>query len=154
MRGKESRAFRALQRPDDGALSKGPRGGDLEEGRVAEWLANYREAWRSYDPSAIGALFSEDASYRYHPYDEPLLGRDAIVASWLEERDAQGTYDGGYEPLVVTGDLAVATGTSTYKAADVPEDRVYDNCFILRFDDEGRCTEFTEWYMQRPEPTE
>jgi len=121
----------------------------LEEERISEWLADYREAWRSYDPSAIGALFSEDASYRYHPYDEPLRGRDAIVASWLEDKDATGTYEGHYQPLVVTGDLAIATGTSTYQ--DGVETRIYDNCFILRFDDDGRCSEFTEWYMRRPD---
>jgi hypothetical protein len=132
----------------------GPKGEDLDEDRVSEWLANYREAWRSYDPSAIGALFSEHASYRYHPYDEPLRGREAIVASWLEERDAEGTYNGVYEPLVVTDDVVVATGTSTYKSTDGSMDRVYDNCFIIRFDDQGRCTEFTEWFMKRPEPSE
>jgi len=31
------------------------------------WLDDYVAAWRSYDPEAIGALFSEDAEYRYHP---------------------------------------------------------------------------------------
>lgn len=123
----------------------------MEKDRVSAWLVNYREAWRTYDPSAIGALFSEDASYRYHPYDEPEVGREAIVASWLEDQDARGTYEGDYQPLVVAGDMAIATGTSTYNAADGSVDRIYDNCFILRFDDEGRCTEFTEWYMQRPE---
>ena len=123
----------------------------MEEERVSRWLADYREAWRSYDSSAIGALFSEDASYRYHPYDEPLQGREAIVASWLDERDVEGTYDGVYEPLVVTGDVAIATGTSTYKDRD--EATIYDNCFILRFDDEARCREFTEWFMRRPDPT-
>jgi hypothetical protein len=29
-------------------------------------------------------------------------------------------------------------------------DKVYDNCFVIRFDDEGRCREFTEWYVKRP----
>jgi hypothetical protein len=27
---------------------------------------------------------------------------------------------------------------------------VFDNCFIIRFGVDGRCREFTEWYMQRP----
>jgi ketosteroid isomerase-like protein len=126
----------------------------LEEDRVSEWLAGYQEAWQTYDPAAIGALFSENAAYRYHPYDEPLRGRDAIVASWLEDQDVRGTYGGDYQPLVVAGDTAIATGTSTYRAADGSVEGIYDNCFILRFDDEGRCREFTEWFMRRPEPPE
>jgi ketosteroid isomerase-like protein len=122
---------------------------EVEEKQVSEWLVAYQEAWQSYDPETIGDLFSEDVSYRYHPYDEPVRGRAAIVASWLEDRDAEGTYEGVYEPLVVSGDLAIATGTSTYKDGD--ETRIYDNCFVLRFDDDGRCSEFTEWYMRRPD---
>ena len=31
------------------------------------------------------ALFTEDISYRYHPYDDPIVGKDAVVASWLGE---------------------------------------------------------------------
>jgi len=130
---------------------KGGRRVGVEAKRVAEWLSAYQEAWQSYDPGAIGDLFSEDVAYRYHPYDEPIRGRGAVVASWLEDRDAEGTYEGVYEPLVVAGDKAIATGTSTYRDGD--DVRIYDNCFILRFDDEGRCAEFTEWYMRRPGST-
>jgi hypothetical protein len=27
--------------------------------------------------------------------------------------------------------------------------RIFHNCFVLRFDGDGRCREFTEYYMQR-----
>ena len=45
------------------------------------WLGRYIEAWRTYDRERIAALFSVDAKYRYHPYDEWICGRDAIVSS-------------------------------------------------------------------------
>ena len=51
--------------------------------QVQAWLDAYVAAWRSNDAAAIGELFAEDAEYRYHPYDEPLRGRQAIVDSWL-----------------------------------------------------------------------
>ena len=123
------------------------------------WLNRYVAAWISYDRAAISGLFSQDVAYRYHPYDEPIEGRQAVVESWLGEgehedasaRDAPGTYEASYEPVAVAGDVAVATGTSTYvKEPGGPVDIVYDNCFVMRFDDEGRCREFTEWFMKRP----
>ena len=57
-----------------------------------EWLARYVAAWSSYDRDEIAALFSEDVTYRYHPYDDGVVGRDAVVASWLGEdaEDAGG----------------------------------------------------------------
>jgi hypothetical protein len=28
--------------------------------------------------------------------------------------------------------------------------RVYDNSFVMRFDDAGRCRDFVEYYIRRP----
>jgi ketosteroid isomerase-like protein len=131
----------------------------MERQDVSNWLAAYVEAWKAYDRGQIAALFAEDVEYRYHPYDDPIQGRDAVVDSWLGEgehegassRDEEGTYDAAYEPVAVDGDLAVATGASTYltePGGDV--DKVYDNCFVMRFGPDGRCREFTEWFMKRP----
>jgi ketosteroid isomerase-like protein len=122
----------------------------VERAQVAEWLRRYVEAWTAYDRDRIGDLFSEDAEYRYHPYDEPVRGRDAIVESWFEEPDEPGTFEARYEPIAIDGDVAVAVGTSTYRDADRTVDRIYHNAFVLRFDGEGRCREFTEWYLKQP----
>lgn len=122
----------------------------MNRDQVAQWLESYVAAWQTYDRASIEALFAKEASYRYHPYDEPLKGRDAIVESWLEEPDASGTYEGHYEPVAVEGNVAVAVGTSTYRRKDGSVRDIYDNCFVLRLDDDGRCTDFTEWFMKRP----
>jgi len=123
------------------------------------WLDRYVDAWLSYDPGDIATLFSDDVVYRYHPYDDPIVGRDAVVASWLGEdaasgtstRDEPGTYEAEYAPVAVDGDAVVATGTSRYREEPGgPFVRAYENCFVMRFDDEGRCREFTEYYIRRP----
>jgi len=115
--------------------------------QVAKWLTDYSKAWETYDPQAIGDLFSADAAYYYHPYDEPTRGREAIVASWLAEPDPVGRYIGEYQPVVVEGNRAAAQGRSRYFAEDGKTlEREYRNLFLLTFDDEGRCSEFREWY--------
>jgi ketosteroid isomerase-like protein len=125
---------------------------------VDRWLADYVEAWKTYDPERIAALFSEDIAYRYHPYDDAIEGRDEVVKAWREEgdhpeagtRDEPGTFEAAYRAVAVDGDVAVATGISSYRdSPDGPVARVYDNCFVMQFDSEGRCREFTEWFMQR-----
>ena len=132
----------------------------MEPGDVARWLDDYVEAWRTYDPDAIAALFAEEIEYRYHPHDEPIRGREAVVESWLGEgehedassRDPEGTYDASYAPVAIDGDTVVATGSSTYfESPGGPVEKVYDNCFVMRFDGDGRCREFTEWFIERPD---
>jgi ketosteroid isomerase-like protein len=131
----------------------------MDRAAVDRWLQAYVEAWKSYDRDQIGALFAEDVTYRYHPYDNPIVGREAVVESWLGEgehagastRDEEGTYDAEYHAVAVDGDSAVATGSSSYRASPGgPVEKVFDNCFVMRFDADGRCAEFTEWYIQRP----
>ena len=127
---------------------------------MARWLSDYVEAWKSYDPEAIGALFSDDVKYRYHPYDDPVegrgpwssrgSGRETTRAPRSETRRAPTTPP--IEPAAVDGEVAVATGSSTYtKEPGGPIDKIYDNCFVMRFDGDGRCREFTEWFMKRPD---
>ncbi len=123
----------------------------MDERTVAAWLDGYSRAWERNDPAEIGGLFSEDAVYHYDPFDEPVRGREAIVASWLEDPDPPGTYEGRYRPVLVSGDRAVANGSSRYFHADGSLDKEYDNVFLLRFDAAGRCAEYREWYMRRPE---
>ena len=113
--------------------------------RLQTWLDAYVEAWRSYDREAIGALFTDDASYAYHPFDEPLRGREAIVESWLKDPDAPGSWEASYRPLLLAEDRAIATGETRYD-----DGSVFSNLFVMRFDDDGRCSEFVEWYVRHP----
>ena len=85
---------------------------------VQRWLDGYVDAWRSNDPEAIGALFAPDATYRFQPYGDPVVGREAIVANWLEDPDEPGSWQARYEPYAVDGDRAVAIGESRYVQPD------------------------------------
>ena len=131
----------------------------MDRQSAQSWLDRYVAAWKSYDRDDVAALFADDVAYRYHPYDEPVVGRAAVVASWLGEdalpgastRDTPGTYDASYSPVALDGDTVVATGQSRYREVPGgPFVRTYENCFVMRFDDAGRCREFTEYYIRRP----
>ena len=133
----------------------------MDKAQVDGWLDAYVTAWKSGDGDLIGALFAEDVRYRYHPYDEPVNGRAAVVATWLGEAehqgastvDAPGTFDAVYRTVAVDGDVAVATGSSTYlEKPGGAVTQVFHNCFVMRFDQAGLCREFTEWYIEQPRP--
>ena len=120
----------------------------MDRDSVQVWLDNYVEAWRTYEPAKIGNLFSEDALYFYRPFDEPLRGRAAIMADWLAEPNAPGSWEARYVPVAVEGLVGVAQGRTRYLRSDGTIEREFDNIFVLHFDEAGRCTRFTEWFMQ------
>jgi uncharacterized protein (TIGR02246 family) len=117
--------------------------------RVQAWVERYVQAWNSNDPATIGSLFTEDAAYYTEPYSQPWRGRDEIVRQWLDRKDEPGDIQFRWHPLTVTPEVAVVQGTTVYR--DPP--RTYSNLWVIRLDAEGRCTEFTEWWMQHPDPT-
>jgi len=134
----------------------------MDRSAAQAWLDAYVEAWKTYDRNQVEALFAEDVTYRYHPFDpedEVLRGRDAVVNGWLEPdgnastRDAEGTYEARYEVYAVDEERVVAVGTSTYYPDTTrgKPDRVYDNVFLIEFDGAGRCRDFTEYFMKEPD---
>ena len=123
----------------------------MDRTSVQAWLDRYVEAWRANDAELIKPLFSDDAVYSYRPYDDPertIRGNAAIVASWLEEPDPPDSWEAKYEPYAVDGDRAVAVGFSRYLATDSAPEKTYHNAYLLRFDPDGRCAEFHEYYME------
>src|SRR3990170_1538392 len=121
---------------------------------VQDWLDCYVDAWRANEAGPIEALFTEDVVYRWRPYESSRAapGIAAVVGGWLDDtRDEPDTWDAKYEPFAVDGDRAVAIGFSRYFATDQEPERTYHNVFLLRFVDDGRCSEFTELYMLEAE---
>lgn len=61
------------------------------------WLKGYVEAWESGDPNLAIELFTDDARYFEMPFDEPMIGRQAIYRYWTEgagqaQRDLQFSF--------------------------------------------------------------
>jgi uncharacterized protein (TIGR02246 family) len=115
--------------------------------RLRSWIEGYVRAWNSNDPAEIGALFTEDAAYYTEPYSAPWRGRDEIVRQWLDRRDEPGEAEFRWQPLTVAPDVAVVQGETLYRTPP----HTYSNLWVIRLDAEGRCSEFTEWWMRHPD---
>jgi SnoaL-like domain len=105
------------------------------------WIAGYERAWRTAGVEMLGELFSEDASYRMSPYEEPVRGLEAIGELW--ERERQGpdeAFEMSREVVAVEGSTAVARIEVAYGNGDE-----YRDLWVVRFAPDGRCREFEEW---------
>jgi uncharacterized protein (TIGR02246 family) len=115
---------------------------------IDRWMEGYIRAWGSNDPEEIATLFTEDARYYTAPHREPWKGRQEIVEGWLGRKDDQGRWDFRFETVAHTGDLAFVRGWTTYHDQELPN---YSNLWVLRLTEDGRCSEFTEWWMEDQE---
>lgn len=124
----------------------------MDLAQLQKWINAYVEAWSSNDAGEIGALFSDDARYYTHPFREPWRGRDAIVKNWGEHPDPPGSWQARYEALATAKSIGVVRGHTTYFKEDGSTETEYANIFVIEFDDEGRATEFTEFFMKSNPP--
>jgi ketosteroid isomerase-like protein len=116
----------------------------MEKTDVDAWLEGYLRAWETNDPEDIGRLFTEEARYYTAPHRDPWKGRDGIVQGWIDRKDTPGAWTFRHEVLAVAGDLAFVRGWTTYPK----ETEDYSNLWVIRFAPDGRCSEFTEWWME------
>lgn len=119
----------------------------LSRDDFAAWLGRYVATWRSRDPQAIGDLFGADARYSFRAGTEVAEGRAAIVRAW-QAHDSDDPWEAEYAPLAIDGEIHVARGWTRYLRQDGSLGHEYSNIFVCRFDAEGRCAEFTEWWMR------
>jgi hypothetical protein len=112
--------------------------------RLDEWMDGYVLAWSSNERTHIESLFTEDAVYDPQTAGGEWEGIDDIVTRWQEMGDDEDNWDFEWLPLVETDDLAIVTARTRYFEPEL----TYRNLFIIRFADDGRCSDFTEWYIE------
>ena len=110
--------------------------------RCRAWVESYVDAWNSNDGSDIGSLFTEEASYFSSPSEDPVEGREAIVAWWIDNKDEPGSTTFEFEVLIADERVGIVSGIARY-----PDGVVYHDLWEIRFDGD-RCRRFVEWWMK------
>jgi hypothetical protein len=110
---------------------------------VTDWLRAYEVAWRSAGTDLVRRLFTEGASYRLAPFEDPIEGLDAIAAMWERERKGPDEqFDLQSDIVAVEADTAVVRLEVHYAG---PPPTVYRDLWIVEFDQAGKCRAFEEW---------
>ena len=115
---------------------------------VTEWVKSYRKAWETADTDLLLTLFTEDASYRSNPFEEPHVGHDGIRAYWdgvtSQQRDARVSMG---KPFVDGDRVAVEWWT---RMVSEGEEVTLPGCLVLRFEADGRCSDLREYWNFAP----
>lgn len=113
---------------------------------ITAWMNAYLKAWDSNEPDDIKAMFTDDAVYLTAPYLPPRVGVQAIIDGWIDDQDEPGDHTFTWHETGRDGSLAFVSGDTVYTNG-----HRYANLWVIRFAEDGRATEFTEWYMRHPE---
>lgn len=121
----------------------------ISDADLKRWLEAYGKAWETKSPEAVTPLFSEDATYRQTPYEEPFRGRGEIADYWSNVTADQKDIRFGFETVAVKGDTGIALWSSKFRtiSADAPVE--LNGVFILEFADSDHVRSLREWWHLR-----
>ena len=106
------------------------------------WADVWERGWRDHDPTAIAALYADDAFWKQHPFREPEPGY--LNRVFDEEESAQCEF----ETPIVDGDrAAVSWNAKTTLVDGGSEDLV--GVSLLRFDSDGLVIEHRDIWVGR-----
>ncbi|WP_021596047.1 MULTISPECIES: nuclear transport factor 2 family protein [Actinomadura] len=122
----------------------------MDRDAVERWVAGYERAWRTPGTEPLTDLFSPDVSYLPSPWAHPIVGLPRLGQWWDAERDGPDEpFTMTSEIVAIDGDRAVVRIEVTYERDDLARWR---DLWIMRFDTEGRCTQFEEWPFTPDQP--
>lgn len=110
------------------------------------WLEMYGKASRDNDPQASADLFSQDAEYYETPFDEPMIGRQAIYKYWSRGAKNLKEKESSYEILSMKNNLGIARWQSKFTVIKSGKRLALDCLFLVEFNDRGECRTFREWW--------
>jgi hypothetical protein len=114
---------------------------------AGRWLEAYGRAWEGRDPDAAADLFTEDASYAWGPFEEPLRGQGAIRRRWAEATEAQRNVRFGSEVLGAVDAGAVARWWCAFAVGEAHIE--LEGIFLVSLTADERCRDFREWWNER-----
>jgi ketosteroid isomerase-like protein len=111
---------------------------------VDEWARRYARAWEDADADAVGALFSEEATYQSHPFREPHRGREAICRYWRDVTASQANVEVSIGRTLTVGNRALVEWWTQMESDGAPV--TLPGALLLDFDSEGLCSALREYW--------
>ncbi len=111
-----------------------------------QWLKSYGQASADNDAKASAELFAPNAKYHETPFDEPMVGRDAIYQYWSKGAQTLKDKESTYEILAVKDDLGIARWQSKFTIIQSGKRVALDCLFLIEFDENEKCSVFREWW--------
>lgn len=121
----------------------------MDAASITDWLDTYGRAWEERDPELAASLFTDAATYRETPFDDPMQGHAAIRDYWLDVPRSQEDISFSHQLVATADHLAFVRWWCEYRRIGSGEHVELDGIFQLRFEEDGRCSELLEWWHAR-----
>lgn len=118
----------------------------MDEAEFSRWLDSYGRIWESKYPEGVSELYAASVAYHWTPFDDPLVGRDQIVEASRLATSRQEDIKFTHQVLSCAGDIGIARWGCSFTRKATGRKITLDGILLARFDADGLCYEFREWW--------
>ncbi len=121
----------------------------MNDNSLNNWLKTLGEAWVTKNPELIGSICAEDVKYYEHPFEEPRIGRQAVVGEWQNVPTSQKDITFDSDIIGITHGIGIAHWRASFTR--IPENKLdtLDGIFTVKLNELGLCTEFHMWWVEK-----
>jgi ketosteroid isomerase-like protein len=122
---------------------------NLDHAAGTDLLDRYGRAWESFDGDAWTGLFTDDVEYHEDPFEQPMVGHNAVRAYLVEAAEHQQQVEFTVERHWVADSIVLAVWHASY-VRRVDSARVRLAGFMtLEIAADGRIARLREWWHRR-----
>lgn len=121
----------------------------MNEINLEKWLKTLGEAWVTKNPELTGSICADDVKYYEHPFEEPRVGRKAVVEEWQNVPNSQKDITFDFDIIGITNDTGVAHWRAEFTRVPVGKRDILDGIFTVKLNERGLCTEFHMWWVTK-----
>ncbi len=121
----------------------------LTPGDGQDLLAAYKDAWERRDPDAALELYADGAEHRDDPFEEPIVGSNAIRELWNARAATQANVEFDAEHVWTSASWVLSSYHAAYTER-ANADRIRRRGFLaFELNDDKRILRARDWPVSR-----
>ncbi len=112
------------------------------------WLDKLKNAWETKNPNAAIDLCAEKFIWHETPFSKPLKTKKQLLEEWKVVL-SQENISVSYEVLSVSKNVGIAQWRAAFTRLSSKEKVTLDGIFKVTLNEQGKCTEFHQWYNSK-----
>lgn len=121
----------------------------LTPGDGQDLLAAYKRACERRDPEASLVLYATDAEHRANPFDDAVVGANAIRQMWNDVAAGQANVEFDAEHLWVVGSTVLTSFHGAYTDRETTERVRIRGFMTIEVNDDGLIQRLRQWPASR-----
>ncbi|HUD05260.1 MAG TPA: nuclear transport factor 2 family protein [Patescibacteria group bacterium] len=113
-----------------------------------DWLKKLINVWEPKNPNGVLDLVAEKFLWYETPFDDLITTKEKLLQEWqtvLDQDDIKVTY----EILSLENNIGIAHWHATFTRLSSGEKAELDGIYKVILDENGKCTEFHQWYNSK-----